>query len=283
MLTCKLQGGLGNQMFQIFCLTSLAKTHEVRWYIVPERAIGNRPSYWFTVFSPLTPWFKPDYCYPLSNLYEDLLVRSPSNIITTLLKNTNTLLVGYFQDYRLFESNYLDICQLLHIDEVKKHISKVYEYPYSETVSIHFRYGDYKNLIDHYNILQYMYYYNALSHVVTYESTVVKPKHVLIFYEQPDYEDVSVIVDRLKLTPMFSKLSFTYIDTSISDWAQMFIMSNCAHNIIANSTFSWWGAYLNSSPDKIVCYPSVWYRKKLSQINTDGLRVPTWHCITSNA
>jgi hypothetical protein len=199
-----------------------------------------------------------------------------------MLTHYNTVLTGYFQDCNHFKEAYNEICTLLGISELKRYASTIYEIPYTTTTSMHFRYGDYKKLSTHYNILEYSYYRAALYHVLYTQTTEYPVNTVLICYEQSDYNDVVAIVDRLKVDPVFIGLIFTFIDTTIPDWIQMLIMSNCRHNIIANSTFSWWGAYFNQHTDKVVCFPSVWYRSALSHIPTHGLKPDGWHCIISN-
>jgi hypothetical protein len=58
------------------------------------------------------------------------------------------------------------------------------------------------------------------------------------------------------------------------DYVEMFIMSRCEHNIIANSSFSWWSAFLNTNPNKKVIYPSKWFLTK--NLNTKDLHPKSW-------
>ena len=61
-----------------------------------------------------------------------------------------------------------------------------------------------------------------------------------------------------------------------TDWEQLLYMSLCNHNIIANSSFSWWAAYLNENPDKVVCYPTLWFGDALSSYDVSDLLPTEW-------
>jgi hypothetical protein len=140
-----------------------------------------------------------------------------------------------------------------------------------ESISMHFRLGDYKKHPNVYYILDSNYYKHAISHILDKQTN----KNAIIYYfcEDADLSDVENTIQILKND--FPLLSFVRADPLLEDWEQMLLMSLCSHNIIANSTFSWWGAYLNNNTNKIVCYPEKWFKPE-AKLNTCNLFPNDW-------
>ena len=67
------------------------------------------------------------------------------------------------------------------------------------------------------------------------------------------------MIEKLKVKRIGENLEYERATNEASDWEQMLLMSVCENNIIANSTFSWFGAYFNQNENKKVCYPSLWF------------------------
>ena len=130
---------------------------------------------------------------------------------------------------------------------------------------MHFRLGDYKKYPLVYPILTEKYYSNSLSFIL--DQVTNKPEHVLYFCEDADLEDVGKIIAGLQT--LFPYLNFVRANPLLEDWEQLLLMSLCEYNIIANSTFSWWGAYLNDNINKIVCYPDKWFKPETNKDISD--------------
>ena len=140
------------------------------------------------------------------------------------------------------------------------------------TISVHFRLGDYKLFSHVYPILELSYYEKAMNEIIQKIGTNTK-FNVIYFCEDHDLIDVLKIVNSLK--QRFLKCNFMRCPQHLKDWEQLLLMSSCKHNIIANSTFSWWGAYLNTHEDKIVCYPNTWFKESIGH-NTQNLCPDEW-------
>lgn len=279
-VSCNLKGGLGNQLFQIFATISYGKKYN-RNIIFPysqELRTGTiRHTYWHTFLKGLIQF--TTYGENMYKKNTDLMVYPVlreqgfqyQNLIN--IANNNIILDGYYQSYKYFENDIDFIYQQISLKDLQQQVkNKSASYFTGETnISMHFRIGDYKAIQECHPIMTYEYYDKALCEI---EKCCQGTKiNVLYFHETVDTDDVNAIIGKLKQE--HSSIEFTRIKDELSDWEQLLLMSCCDHNIIANSTFSWWGAFFNNSNNRIVCYPSLWFGSKLTH-NTNDLFPSDW-------
>jgi hypothetical protein len=304
MLTITIMGGLGNQLFQVFTtIASALRNRDTFFFMNYERLPGNpghpRYTHWTTLLRGLRKYLTP------SNSVTDKMFQSLPRwdeigfqytaVPTDTVKYTKPLrLQGYFQSEKYFQDKYTEICDIIQLREQQTWIKNIYgseqwsmDYqgnPMKKRilVSTHFRIGDSVQNLHIHPVMSLDYYYNAISHIIA--STAPSDCYsFLVFYEPCDKAIVEKHVKELKHRcatvpdgPAYGRdIQFHLVRDTIADWQQMLLMSVCDHNIIPNSTFSWWGAYFNANPAKIVCYPSIWFGPGVSH-DTRDLCPPTW-------
>lgn len=271
MITCHLMGGLGNQLFQIFATISYAIKLQKPFGFLNLYKLGNvRHTFWHSFLSELKPFL-------FETLPHVFVVKELAFDYNELPRNVpynNVLINGYFQSYKYFHDHYEFIYKLLSIDSFKQNLLKKLGYNQSQldnTISIHFRLGDYKHLQHIHPIMRVQYYYRSIKFI---KDKFPDTKFTIMYFcEEKDVELVSIQINYLK--GEFNTFDFVRGGQELEDWEQMLLMSVCHHNIIANSTFSWWAAYFNRHEDKVVCYPSSWFGESATH-NTKDLCPPEW-------
>jgi len=256
MIIVRLQGGLGNQMFQY----AFAKYH----------AIKNNTK----LILDTTP-FRGNYPRPYEldcfNITEKTINLKSIKPIWELSK---TILFNKLEYYQLEPIPELDKIKdktyILGYFIWLKHILKIepvlrdyftFKHPLSfanaklkneilncHSVSLHIRRGDFllgKNT--NYNVCNKDYYLNAIQKI----RTVIKNPTFFIFSDDPKW-----------VKQEFIKNEFIVVDNKNKGCDDMHLMTLCNHNIISNSTFSWWGAWLNKNIEKIVVAPESWSLNK---------------------
>ncbi len=116
----------------------------------------------------------------------------------------------------------------------------------AEPVSVHLRRGDYQSFQGADVRLPLSYYVHALEHV---RQRVADPTFV-VFSDEPELAKANL--------PALDKAIFVRHNDALSAHEDLRLMSCCKHHIIANSSFSWWGAWLNADERKLVCAPAAW-------------------------
>jgi len=273
MITCQLMGGLGNQLFQIFTTLSYAQTHGRSVLFRDEPFLDgrpDRPTYWRNFLKNLEHTVTSDipdkkdmpkfFTQFREGGFEFRPIPPPPPAPVSLF--------GYFQSPLYFDKHYRKIRDIIGVTHQQQ---QCVVHPGS--VSLHFRWGDYLRFAESHPVLPLSYYVDALRFVLDHDHEI---SMVLFFCEDGDLENI--LRDRVEpLRATFPELEFKRCGEKMSDWQQMLAMSVCRHNIIANSTFSWWGAYLNDTPGKIVCHPRQWFGPSLAHKNTRDLFPRQWN------
>lgn len=228
MIISKLSGGLGNQMFQYARGLALAKQKnttlklDLSFYKKDNRRVFSLSS--FNISSKE------------ANFFEKLIVKifSPSSYLQ-----------GYFQNEKYFERIKDIIREEFQPKESieNKFPDLVNDIKNSNSVSVHVRRTDYLNKQHQFIILGIDYYTKAINKI---EKEVSNPKY---YFFSDDVE--------------WTKENIPHQSDSVfiagKDVDDIHLMALCKHNITANSTFSWWSAWLNLNVDKIVISPRKWF------------------------
>ena len=277
-VTIQLMGGLGNQLFQIFTAMAYGLKHNIKYIFadVPMLHVGRpRPTYWDTFLQGLRSsgaLLSPAAMPPIQARYQEPAYHY--TLIPATFAHTNTVLFGYFQSAKYFDHHKEHILAILDIPRQQRDIQQKYlDTLAAPVISMHFRAGDYLANPSYHPILTKTYYERALRTILD-RAGAAEPI-VLYFCEKEAEEHAESIVGELRA--QFPVL-FLRADDAMADWEQMLLMSCCDHHIVANSSFSWWGAYLKESHTGITVCPARWYGPSFEG-NTRDLPLPNWRAI----
>lgn len=237
LISCNLMGGLGNQIFQA--------AHALAQGMKHNRDVVFIPHSW----TPMQGRQTSNY---LNNIFRNLkfvesidgfekVVEGPWEYSEVPPKDHNTVFDGYFQSSKNFFGFDDKIRKIF--SPTEEFINEMYEkYPQlnqENTLSIHIRRGDCFMNPDIHPIANEKYVERALTEIGKYT-------HVFVFSDDKDWVKENLKFDNV-----------TYVDDE--DYREMWLMSLCKNHIMVNSTFSWWGTFLNPNPNKKIIAPSIWF------------------------
>ncbi len=269
-VSAEIIGGIGNQLFQIANTLAYAWKYSLIpvFKMIKESPsmINTRPVYWKTVFRKilakknllslqLIPIIEREFPY-----HE---IPSPAQI-HDIHNKKGILFKGYFQSakyFNIFRKRLLNYLFFIFPSEKKYLKSKFREIYCKDIISIalHIRRGDYLTVPNTFvNLTETDYYQKSL---IYFQEKFSKSNYKFFVFSD-DHEWSKNYMEKFfpNIKPIFPNLK---------DYLELYLMSCCNHQIIANSSFSWWGAFLNNNPEKIIIAPKKWF----------GSNGPPKHCL----
>ncbi len=267
------EGGLGNQLFQYALARSLAiksgaelvlDTWETqrgrsrpvvldKFNIQARFATAMESALCRFVDSPRTRRIAQLFHKSAPGLIPDVVRRRKHGFDPSVFEiRKTTFLEGWFQSELYFRENGDLIRRELQLrqppsDENRKCLQQIAS---SAAVSVHVRRGDYVSDPHINKVIGIcgLDYYRAAIELV--RGRVASPTF-FVFSDDPQWTRENLDVPEPRV--------FISHNCNVADWEDIRLMSACRHFVIANSTFSWWGAWLGAAADKIVVAPKVWF------------------------
>lgn len=245
LITSRLQGRLGNMMFQIAHTYVMSRKYNVPWAI--PRHESNSVPYETTIFRNVG-FFEGK----TDNLPHTTFIQLPFRYqpAPEPLEDTTTVYVGWRQSEKFFEERSEEIRDLFGPTEdfITKATQAFPELISKRVCAINVRRGDYLNFPDRHPVVTKEYILKAV------DSLKQKPDHIFVLSDDLDW-----CKDNLSDLP-----NVKFIDWYEADG--LWLLSLCHDFIISNSTFSWWGAFLSHKADKQIIAPSTWFGPAVLQM-----------------
>ena len=276
MISVKLYGGLGNQMFQYAFARSLAAKRNCLFSMdvsdysrlgkpvkvdllqmnVPAEVFQNAGSFVRDLF--ILRLVKKLGVRRVGSLFIEIMPGFDEKAIT----NSCTYLFGYFQSFKYFHEFRDELVDEFRFSDVENsgYYAAIKE---SESVGIHVRRGDYitdSKVSKLMHELDFDYYITAVNRIL---SIIEKPVRFFIFSNDLLWVEQNFLP---RLAP-FGECTVVDHNAEPKVLYDFECLKNCKHQIIANSTFSWWAADLNNYTGKRVVAPAKWFRKWKIQLN----------------
>lgn len=282
MIIVKIQGGLGNQMFQYALGRSLSLANKTTFKIDSSylrssnqsnrsflldkfnteaiEATDDEINLYISTYQKILDCFRPDS-------KKKKVLKQSSFFYPKILNRSDGYFDGHWNNEKYFKTHEKIIRNDFTLknrlgEKTELFSKKILNEP--QAVSIHMRRGDYvsiKKIENRHGVLPISYYENALKKIME------KFSNVKFFIFSDDIEWV-----RKNFPKKYPAVFVSNPD--IPDYEELALMSLCKHNIIANSTFSWWGAWLNNNPSKIIIAPQKWFND--ASENTKDLIPSSW-------
>lgn len=241
MIYCNLKGGLGNMLFQIAATMEFSRKFEVD-FSFPNLNTHKRLFDGKKIIKEYHGVFDSLKC--IQPKIGTKKINFPFHYVDWHIPK-ECIIEGFFQSEKYFKNSREKILNVF--PQYHKLTNKV---------SVHVRRGDFLKKQQYHNILTLEYYKKAFS--------IFSNERFLIFSDDIEW-----------CKKKFIGKEFSFHETQ-GDMADIAIMSSCKHNIVANSSFSWWGAWLNRSKGKKVICPSQWVGPALKNLNTNDIYCEEW-------